>query len=58
MHMTAGGLGQAGVLTCGIVCAPLRPPLLQTAAAYEEQGYVDPDSMAALPEDEETLAKV
>lgn len=31
---------------------------LQTAQLWEEQGYVDPKSMAVLPEDEETLSKV
>jgi hypothetical protein len=31
---------------------------LQTAQQWEEQGYVDPESMADLPEDEETLGKV
>jgi hypothetical protein len=31
---------------------------LQTAQQWEEQGYIDPESMAELPEDEETLSKV
>jgi len=32
--------------------------LLQTAQQWEEQGYIDAESMAVLPEDEETLSKV
>lgn len=35
----------------GLIC-------LQTAQQWEEQGYVDPESMADLPEDEDTLVKV
>jgi hypothetical protein len=30
----------------------------QTAQQWEEQGYIDPESMAELPEDEETVSKV
>lgn len=43
-------------LRCITACVPCAR--LQTAQQWEEQGYVDPESMAELPEDEETLSKV